>query len=99
MLTDKEKKVLEICIKGSNFNDCIIDLNKSYKEQHWEGSEYYETFADANKFGFSNRKEFSGICSSLHKKGLIFCNDDGYGNDVITVGKKEFENLKKEFNK
>lgn len=103
MITEKEREFLKATVlKPSNFNCDKLDFSKSWNEQELESDEWY-SFGEARDYGWKNKKEWSGLCSSLIQKGLIKTYEDEESEPPfktfvwLVVGEEEFNNLKKEF--
>lgn len=69
MITEKEKEFLEATVfEESNFNFNKLDFTKNWDEQILEDEETWWSFGEARDYNWKNKKEWSGLCSSLIKK-------------------------------
>lgn len=102
MITDKEREFLEMTVfQPSNFNFDELDFTKSWTEQRLEDGLTWWSFGEASDYNWKgSKKVWSGLCSSLEKKGLISTMEDDNGFESfiwLAINEDQFNNIKKEF--
>lgn len=102
MITDKEREFLKMTVfQPSNFNFDELDFTKSWEEQRLEDGLTWWSFGEASDYNWKgSKKVWSGLCSSLEKKGLIRTMEDDNGFESfiwLAINEDQFNNIKKEF--
>ncbi len=105
MITEKEKQFLEMTVfQPSNFNFDKLDFTKTWEEQKLEDGTTWWSFGEAKDYDWKGSgKVWSGLCSSLEKKGLISTMEDEESVPPfktfiwLAINEKQFNNIKQEF--